>query len=592
MEKFKRYLENKNKEKIQEINSILNLKNSASIKVLMQNYLTLPGFNNILSQLNSHELKVLSAIFDTKGLTYNELHKETSLPVKDIESASAKLEKLNLVYILKDRKHLNNKLDKIILFQPINDMLRPFKNVSSDKIIQTINETNPVSIKKTSFPEIVDEIYYSGGLSTLNHLNDKFSKEVTAKFIDKYLEKGHIEIYHRLETKFETIIVLLIQPKSVIEETNYSINNSFYALNNIFFAYDVISTHGLYLTQQNKLRKVDKRRITEHLLPVKDIDGKDLEERDNLKLTLHLLDKINAIFLHKDYYYIDQKVLNEFNFKPYNMLKALLKKSTEEDSDIFFEYPFYSPDKYELSTIKNIFSNDETIPMNVFKSKYLANRLISNTNLLNNFTVEIENLSTNFMELIKTFILMGILSKNKEGISISALGKRFLFNESTEFNDKSVYINPDHTLLIPQNEIPPKSLFILMNYTDIIKNDILIESRISSESIIRAKKREMNVDHFLKILAQHSKNEIPQNLKFVIKEWINSIVEVNISYATVINVNDKEFLDKIERTNQSAIITRINENYAIVSREHLDDIIKHSEKDNTLIRLDSEFRDY
>ena len=56
------------------------------------------------------------------GLTFSELCKAIQVEPDAIEQMSLNLQKKALVFILKNRKHLNNRLDKIYLHQPIEEI--------------------------------------------------------------------------------------------------------------------------------------------------------------------------------------------------------------------------------------------------------------------------------------------------------------------------------------------------------------------------------------------------------------------------------------------------------------------------------------
>ena len=109
----------------------------------------------------------------------------------------------------------------------------------------------------------------------------------------------------------------------------------------------------------------------------------------------------------------------------------------------------------------------------------------------------------------------------------------------------SIYINPDFTLMIPQAETPSDMLYHILSHTDVIKNDVVIEAKIKKSSILRAYKRGMAISQFISALSSSALNEIPQNLQFMLTEWSNQSLRIDIGTVTLLKTNHPTFIDDL-----------------------------------------------
>ena len=108
---------------------------------------TLEGVDKLLSSLSERDLHVFSVIANgDDGVTISELEKASHLKSDQIESSMESLKNLALVYIFKNRKHLNNKLDKLHVYKPISDLIIPQNKQSVVEKLKSLieyAETNP-----------------------------------------------------------------------------------------------------------------------------------------------------------------------------------------------------------------------------------------------------------------------------------------------------------------------------------------------------------------------------------------------------------------------------------------------------------------
>jgi hypothetical protein len=151
---------------------------------------------------------------------------------------------------------------------------------------------------------------------------------------------------------------------------------------------------------------------------------------------------------------------------------------------------------------------------------------------------------------------------------------------------KCLYINPDFTILVPTQEVSSISLFHLLTHAEIVKQDVLLHARVSKGSIIKAQKRGMSLRFFMEALERHSKNQIPQNLTFLLNEWSTQTIRIDISLSILLKANHPSFIDELYLGKlKDAIIERISDRHVIISKKYIDDMIKVAQKKDAVISL-------
>ncbi len=104
--------------------------------------------------------------------------------------------------------------------------------------------------------------------------------------------------------------------------------------------------------------------------------------------------------------------------------------------------------------------------------------------------------------------------------------------------------------------------------------------------MLNAFKRGMKAKILTDTLEKYAKNELPQNMTFLIHEWIKQSLNLHVYYGTILEVNHQSFIDELEYKQPDAVIRRLSQTCAIVAVEYIDDIVKLGEKHKALIRID------
>jgi hypothetical protein len=284
---------------------------------------------------------------------------------------------------------------------------------------------------------------------------------------------------------------------------------------------------------------------------------------------------------------------------PALIIKSILLKFQEGvTQDDEFQEGFTIPNYSGIRSILSILASVKSIDYNylrlifIVSSSYAA-AAANFKQLETDFNNCIIHIEEQFELSINIITILGLCDTINGKISLSEPGKKInaLLNNkkySKEPDVKQViYISPDFTLMIPYRDIDPASLYIITTFTEIVKEDVVLEAAITKSSIINAKKRGMNIETFISALQKYAKNDIPQNLEFLIDDWTNQTMSINISNQIILHSSHGSFIDEILYNNQmKSIITRISEHYAIIlDKDSIDIITKFSKKFDAVVTM-------
>ena len=172
------------------------------------------------------------------------------------------------------------------------------------------------------------------------------------------------------------------------------------------------------------------------------------------------------------------------------------------------------------------------------------------------------------------------------GLVSMAGGKCRVEKAGSEEREPGAYINPDFSIMIPPDDLPASTLYRVLSCTDVTKNDVVIHCKITKESVLAAHKRRMHPEKYLAELEAHLKNGIPQNLVFMVKEWIAQSLELSIQECVIVKANHPSFIDDMMTGPlKTAVIERVSPVHAIVKRSMIDEIVKAGTKHNAIISL-------
>jgi hypothetical protein len=590
MDRLSEALETLSTEDLAHIRSIVGVPGSSGKQAVLRALSSYSGIDRLLSDMSGEELSLLSQLWKSKtGLTYSELSRELSIDADDIERIALSLNTKLVVYILKNRKHLNNRLDKVYIQEPVEGAISFVSDAEISErarvVLEVMSKPSPknvLEIPRKILP-LVDVLIDEGGTSRYAACVERFDQNDLDAMISEGIEKEIITLGHVQTKPFVTL--LMIHPHAIPslktrKEPHHKghIDNRYNLLNNLLGTFDMVTSRGLYLTQQHDFRKTDFKRVSDNLIPLYDHRMMTIDADESARLSLHLLYRLGTLSLRKEAIHIDLSGIEREISDPEKFMTRALKASLKKGvDDPLFSSPYPAPTHEEIRTLLDILNDHDGIDAVRFKMIFCAMRTEKYPSSLRVADDKRDHPALRFVIALRYALLFGLVSIDEGVFRHTAAKKEY---------QPSAYINPDFTILIPAREMPKDLLYRVLSCTDLVRNDVVLQCRISKDSVLSAHKRKMHPDRIITDLEKFLKNGVPQNMIFMIREWISQSLEVFVKEVLLIKVNHPSFIDDlVAGTVKDSVIERISPNHAIIRREMLDDIVRAATKHNAIISL-------
>ena len=599
-------------EQLKDLSKQLSLKKSspATIKSALLNPL---GIDAVLSNLDTNELKVLKTVYEHKdGINFGELEKELKIGVQNIERITAMLSQKLLMYTIKNRQLLNNKLDKaygideisplihITGVQSVKDHVKKLSVYTHRQAQVSKTERGPSDEKSKKFLHFITK---NGGLISLSEAKDYIGDKSIIALLTLLQKQGHIHIYQVIEPLYNTFIViaeysfhgLLREHKNFSTRKEPDVQNGYTVVLNMLCAFDTISTYGLFLTKQHEFRKIDKRRIVDSMIKIKTGGQEYLPMEKTGDLSLFLLNRLQSLKLTRDIVNITLKNLKKELENPKKIIRRIIKSlDSTADNEELFPSPIVLPDSATLINILKVVSELQGGAVQILTADALSMLISQSRKKTLDESIKHRNrCMESIADSLKLLAILGLVDIQKDHYFLSDIGieivNQLLKTSPAQIpfkNRKSIYINPDFTIIIPTHDIPSLTTYHLLTHSDIVKQDVLLHAHISKASIVKAQKRGMTLKLFLEALENHAKNDVPQNLKFLLNEWSAQTIKMEISRCIILKSSHSTFIDEISMGKlKDAIIEKISQNHVIISKKYIDDIVKMAQKKDAVIKL-------
>ena len=503
----------------------------------------------------------------------------------------------SIIYILKNRQLLSNKLDKICLYSELRQMLHPidtqtlyqYCNEIIKHITTNISSTPRKATLSDSASNFLKLCIQRGCVVSVKYAIDTLGIVKAQNVLNELTINNCIRIFHKISTHFSGIIIVhpdYIQIKN--ESKNIHVHNHFMALIAMLKANDCISSKGLFLTQEGNLRKSDIDKITKALHAVSiHTTGKPLTSAQITQLALYLLSITNSLSVTTTNVNSTLKHLHKFLLHPHQITHMILQAAGKENNPLF-----PNPLPVNNDVIKSVVRIIKKY-MNKSLDTYILIHFLESLPAIFSEPLQLiddyfENVRINVLTAINFLCAIGIIEIMNNTIQFSDIGK-IIFQQdkkSSQMTAKTIYINPDFSIVIPYHEIPSDISYILLAFTDITSTDVTIHAKISKISILNAIKRGMNPEIFISVLKEYAKNQLPQNIRFQLDEWIERTPSVTIKRGVILSSDKKEFIDELSHSlPKGAIVERISNNHIIISESALDTVIKFAQKKDVVMTI-------
>jgi hypothetical protein len=591
MDKLTEELDSLSSDDLAVLRTILEVSSSSGKTALAKAMCSYGGIDRIFSRLSTNEIRAAHLLSKApSGLTYGELSRELECETDEIEKISKNLHSKALVYILKNRKHLNNRLDKVYIQSALSSHLSFMKDEELSKYISGLSDSlvekngKGADIPKKGI-HLMAYLIETGGAATYTAIIASGISDPDP-ILTELTEKGLVSVFHAPAAPFATLVVLTQKgffsacaKKESAQKT--SINNRYYLLNNILLAYDMVTSRGLYLTQQHEFRKTDFKRVSDTLIPMHDQRGLSIDPDDSARFALHILSRLGALSLKKDAVQIDITPIEKFLSDPAKFCitaaRAAVKKQPD---DPLFQSPFAVPSFEEIEAIIEYIHANPGTEFTRLRMSFILGKIQKTPSLLRTSSDAKSLPGEKFAAALRYAFLFGIISLENGVYSVRP------DPDPEKEKIPSAYINPDYTVMVAPEEIPGEVLYKILACSELKQNDVIMQCKITRESILFAHKRRMNPDKVVCEFEPYLKNGIPQNLHFMVKEWISQSLEVSIREALVLKTNHASFIDDLLAGSlKSAVIERISPTHAIVKRDSVDDLVRAATKHSAIITL-------
>jgi len=596
-------------EKLKKIANILNIKSLTKSKI-KDSMLNFSGMHKIISSLNRNELNIFKLLYSgNDDIRFGDIQKALGIDIDEIEKSVYNMSELMLAYVIKNRQMLNKKMDRAHCTEEITKIFKinenkdvaDYLNKAAELLISNNNVKHEDIIKDELSAKIIHSITAKGLIIQAENLTALHPTKDAEKNINTMIETGLLKTFNIISDRPYIYIGLRedilcsaaakYKKKNIPDSINVS--NNFKAITNILKTYDVISSSGLFLTKQDKFRKIDIKKLSEAMLEISLPDGKHISGETRAHISMKMLHILKCLKLEKDIGIVNIKNISEKIGDPVSIIRAILLKFQEGDKYANeFQEGFIIPNYSGIRNILSILAGVKSIDYNYLRLIFIVSSAANFKNLdadFNNFIIHIEEqfeLSINIITILGLCdTITGKINLSESGKKISALLNNKKYNKESEVK-KSIYISPDFTLMIPYRDIDPVSIYTIMAFTEIVKEDVVLEAVITKSSIINAKKRGMNIETFISTLEKYAKNDIPQNLEFLLDDWTKQTISINISSPILLHTSHGSFIDEILYSNQlKSLITRISENYAILDKDSIDIVVKFSKKFDAVVTI-------
>lgn len=554
------------------------------------------GLELIFSQCNPDELSILK-LLSKNDVHFRDIEHNLHIPIYQIEKSAQLLASKSIVYILKNRQLLSNKLDKICLYNELRQTLNPCDTHTlyeyCNEIIKHITSTKSHIPNKPHLSENASSFLklciQRGCVVSVNYAISTLGIIKANSVLNELTINKCIRIFHSISTHFSGIIMVhpdYIQIKN--ESKNIHIHNHFMALIAMLKAYDCISSKGLFLTQEGNLRKSDVDNITKSLHSVSiQTPGKPLTTTQMTQLALYLLSITNSLSVTTTNVNTTLKHLHKMLLHPHQITQMIIHAAGKENNPLF-PNPFPVSNDFIKNVLRTIKKYTNKTPDTYVLIYFLESLPEIFSDLLHQIDDYYEIVRLNVLTAINFLCIMGVIEIINNTIQLSDIGKIITQQDkkSTQISVRAIYINPDFSLVIPYHEIPSDISYILLAFTEITSTDVTIHAKISKIAILNAIKRGMNPETFISVLKEYAKNQLPQNIRFQLNEWIERTPSVTIKRGVILNSDKKEFIDELSHSlPKGAIVERISDNHILINESAIDTVIKFAQKKDVVMTI-------
>ena len=177
--------------------------------------------------------------------------------------------------------------------------------------------------------------------------------------------------------------------------------------------------------------------------------------------------------------------------------------------------------------------------------------------------------------VVHRMALMGLVDVGLHGgaiqsLRLSDLGQRFFGLKDWEEGNslgRPALINPDFEVLVfPEMPLEDEANLVLSRFADRLGSDRVKRYRLTRESVKRGICSGFTAEQLLASLKEYSRNEMPPNVEFSLKEWAQGVEILQRERATLFRGESLEAVDRLAEVfeQQSIAFERLNDKVVAV----------------------------
>ncbi len=449
------------------------------------------------NKLLKRERSFLYVLFMEGGVCIKGEMIKDFVDVRDFNTTMDSLTHKAFIYLRKNRRLLNDTLDKIYLFPEVKRVLLKYKRFTNRDIKEHLDKLLPP-------------------LYTFNeNCNDQLKKIFSYGGFLIVGENDYSECYSLFEEG-------LIEPALLIKDRIF--NPIWVITENAIKTLGVQQVNGIPYRQSLYLNKM--------MNVIDCLSFKKLNKKTIQKSITNCIQKICGNLEDKERFIkdlISLRILNE-------------EMGTITVQDYFSNIDFQK----KISLLEKIFSKEEKEIISCVKKKKVCSKssllscpirdYILNRVFQKNFQEQnIEEVYERYVSALNTLIFRGFLVESFKGDIV----KENPIDQCTP-KKNSLIFNTDREILIFSESISLFPLYILAGFSDILHSGEIIRLRLDRNSIARGTKYIGDVEIFTNFLKIASKGEISNNQIKTIEEWADSVLTVNVELSLCLKIDTEE----------------------------------------------------
>jgi XPB/Ssl2-like helicase family protein len=143
---------------------------------------------------------------------------------------------------------------------------------------------------------------------------------------------------------------------------------------------------------------------------------------------------------------------------------------------------------------------------------------------------------------------LGLRGERVVAVRLSSLGATILgiaLPSEGAVERKPLIVNPDFEVLVFAEKRDYNLVYQLDKFCVRIRTENIYHYRLTRESVSQAIVSGMSADDMIRVLADNSRNRIPQNVEFSIRDWAGAVRFVSVRRAFLLEAEHPETIDRI-----------------------------------------------